>query len=742
MTITVTNIVAGPYVATGSAQSLPFPFKVFTPPEVEVIVGAERTAIDPALYSVTINKAVDGQVMEGGAIELSEGAVEPGVSVSVVAKPALGQELVFSDTASRLRNLNEGLDRAALRALRSAYDGVMEGAGQEILDLAAAAGAAAGLEAGAAASANKADRTGGNITPSDAPLFRGAIQAAPSRIKRGATPRDVADKVSERVSVKDYGAFGDGSSHTLAATTAFRGENTTGWSLAQWQVYFPSATSLSQEIDFLAHAEALRQAKADNLSVEVFVPAGKYMLGADGVVVSRNGTTIRGEGPNATIWRSAKPDGDIFAFKDMATGGIFNGTIAPLVVRTGGAAIRFDNCHNLVSRDMKFDPGAWHGGAPGAEHWSCYDMTAGDAQFLYTVEDFEMNDVRFGFRVGQTGGYVQDVWIGKGVCVARRAGIQAFNVGGLYIYNMPDFLGCYWGLHVVPQSGQVVSGMMVNGMLADTCEFHGVVLRPSAGGRIVDFQMSDVWASSSGTNVPGGGGSLNACGIYIDGTDGVVSGGIINGPRCINNVSHGIQIKNAERISISNPQCNYNSVQSPGSFHGVMLDAGATNISVTGGLSGPAGKFKAQGLPTTQAYGIFINAGAVSCRITSVDVSSNITGGVYNAGTACYVITPGAGLTQAAGATNTLGTAGFNRAPIPDFAVATSLHVSIGGFEPICGFNVYYDFGGATWRYQNDGPAAALVAYPAGLTLVRFAANSSGPDAVAAIASSGLVATV
>lgn len=140
MAITVTNIVAGPYVATGAAQSLPFAFKVFTPAEVEVIYGVDRTAIDPSLYTVTINKAVDGQVMEGGSILLSAGSAPAGQEIRVVAKPARGQALVFSDTTSRLRNLNEGLDRAALRALRAAYDGVFEGAGQEVLDLAEAAG--------------------------------------------------------------------------------------------------------------------------------------------------------------------------------------------------------------------------------------------------------------------------------------------------------------------------------------------------------------------------------------------------------------------------------------------------------------------------------------------------------------------------------------------------------------------------------------------------------------------------
>lgn len=759
MTITITSIVAGPYTATGAAQNLPFAFKVFTPEEIEVVVGADKTPVDPSLYTVTRNLAVDDQVLEGGSVSLLAGAVEAGASIRLIANPHKTQELVFSDTGSRLRNLNEVADRATLRALRATYDGVMEGAGQEVLDLAAAAGAAAG----AAAASDKADRTGANITPTDAPLFRGKIQAAAAVFKRGAASRNTLEKLAERVSVRDYGAFGDGESHTLAATAAFGGENTTGWTLAQWQVYFPGATALSQEIDFLAHAEAVRQAKSASKPLEIFVPAGRYRLGADGLVVSNNGTTIRGEGPNATIWMSSKATGDIFTFKDMATGGIFSGTIAPLVVRTDGAAVRFDNGHNLVSRHMKFDPGAWHGGAAGAEHWSCYDMTAGDAQFLYTVDNFEMNDVRHGFRIGHVGGYVQDVWIGKGVCVARRGGLLAYNVGGLYIDNKPDFLGCRWGLQVIPGAGQMVSGMMVTGLLADTCEFHGVAIQPTPGGSVVDFQMSDVWSSSSGTTVPGGETSPGACGIYIDGSDGYVGGGIINGPRCVNNTSHGIHIRNASEITISNPQCNYNSVRSPGSFNGIQLDAGAKNITIVGGFCGPTGKFKKNGVPTTQYFGVFIFTGAENVKVIYVDVDGNLQPGVNNGGTNCFVVTPGSGggggggtvtgpINQPGGTTNVMGeisqnveTAnrfgrmGLGRNPIAGQSLATRDPIAVGGFEPIVGFNAYYDISGGTWRYQGNGPAAALTAKSGGLRLILFADNSSGVDAPATISSFGMV---
>ncbi|MNQ65992.1 hypothetical protein D3C85_804690 [compost metagenome] len=542
------------------------------------------------------------------------------------------------------------------------------------------------------------------------------------------------------LNVKDFGAFGDGLSHTLASTTVFQGVNTTGWSLTQWQTYFPSATNLSQEIDYLAHVAAIAKAVADNAPTQIYAPAGRYRLGTGEIVVATRGISIVGDGPGSTVWLSSKPDGDIFTFRNMSAGGISAGNIVPLVARTDGAAVAFVNGHNLVSRDMQFDPGYWHGGT--GEHFACYEMIGGADQFLYTVEHFEMNHVRFGIRIGRHSGYVQDMWIGKGTIVARETGIQAYHVGGLYIYNMPSSLTCRVGLQCVPGVGQTVSGMMVSGYLADTCENHGVDIAPN-GGSVVDFQLTDLWASSSGTTVPGSDTSPNHCGINIDGSNGYVGGGIITSPRCIGNVSHGMRIQHASEITISNPQFNYNSVRSYGSFNGLMIDNGCENITVVGGFSGATGKFKDQpGLPPTQNYGAFIWSGAKNVKITNLDVSANINAGIPALGPDCFVLQPGEGLVQRLSERNTLGSLGVGRSPLPGYSIAAKDHITLAGDITHIGFNAYWDYNALVWKYQGNGAAYALRALPAGLELIRFGVNASGVDAVASIVSTGKVQAI
>lgn len=121
MTITVTDIEAGPFPATGAAQVLPFAFKALSDDEVEVIAAtaAGEVVVAPSSYSVARNTEIDGSSAEGGSVTITYDA---GVDLYVRAKPHARQEQVWSDTGGRLRNLNDALDRAHLLGLRTASD--------------------------------------------------------------------------------------------------------------------------------------------------------------------------------------------------------------------------------------------------------------------------------------------------------------------------------------------------------------------------------------------------------------------------------------------------------------------------------------------------------------------------------------------------------------------------------------------------------------------------------------------
>jgi len=158
MTIAVTSLTAGPFTPTGLAQALPFAFKAYSTAgvrelEVYQLLGVVETIISPANYTVTVNTDVTGAVLEGGTVNLLVGAASVSLgNLYVRAAPAQTQTQVWSDTGSRLKNLNEALDRAALRhnRLREQF------ASTPSATMAAAAAAAASAAAAAAAAAESA----------------------------------------------------------------------------------------------------------------------------------------------------------------------------------------------------------------------------------------------------------------------------------------------------------------------------------------------------------------------------------------------------------------------------------------------------------------------------------------------------------------------------------------------------------------------------------------------------------
>lgn len=199
MTITVTDIDQGPFVATGAAQTVPYTFMTLTDGEIDVFydVGAGRVLIDPALHTVNPNKSVDGSAKEGGSVELSASAAPSGASIYLRANPRFDRDIVWSDVGSRLRNLNDENDRAVLRDLVlqidvDAFNAIASGVYAARDEAVAAAGVSVGVEevvedaleqiqdlASGAPDApsilNKADKDFANVVPDTG---RGALETA------------------------------------------------------------------------------------------------------------------------------------------------------------------------------------------------------------------------------------------------------------------------------------------------------------------------------------------------------------------------------------------------------------------------------------------------------------------------------------------------------------------------------------------------------------------------------------
>ena len=96
-----------------------------------------------------------------------------------------------------------------------------------------------------------------NVTLSSAPIFQSLQQA-----------------IAEIGKLYAYGFVGGNSysaSHPLSSITSFNGANSTGWTLAQWQIVLPAATALTNEADEVAIQSAINAATGPT---SITLPAG------------------------------------------------------------------------------------------------------------------------------------------------------------------------------------------------------------------------------------------------------------------------------------------------------------------------------------------------------------------------------------------------------------------------------------------------------------------------------------
>lgn len=105
---------------------------------------------------------------------------------------------------------------------------------------------------------------------------------------------------------RSYGAIGDGVPRTLAQMASFRGQNTSGWTLSQWQQVLPHATAMTNRLDWACVQDAVRTAKARG-GGRVVLPTGGYTMDAANPVVL---------GANPSVHLSGEGNASVLLFSD------------------------------------------------------------------------------------------------------------------------------------------------------------------------------------------------------------------------------------------------------------------------------------------------------------------------------------------------------------------------------------------------------------------------------------------
>lgn len=435
----------------------------------------------------------------------------------------------------------------------------------------------------------------------------------------GAVARSAQDKLREIVSVKDFGALGDGSNDDTAEIQA--------------------------AIDY---AESLAAA-SPNRGMVVYFPPGQYIVSAT-LTITTSRVSLRGAGSSHVRILRAANYGNTFTILSETAGTLniltrveisgmtLEHNTAPAVAMTGihiqAVAVTY-----LRIIDVEITNGKY-----GIALYGCVDVEI-DSCYLVSLSTGGVNNATVG--VGLYDAAASGYALGSAVSLPTEVMLHnteifgTLNTGwnyGLLINAGEDVTisNCYLGnasvanvlIQQTSRNKLILEVAFTNGTYIDGAGEDSVKIEGD-GGDGTEYIGS---VSFDGIDIKGQGGQTNN-GIFVSGTS---RGGTfaqacvnlrVNGCRIGDFDESGIRIDGCVNAMLSNNIIGGNNYNNATGGRGILLGAACTRVSVNGGRSGGL----SYGAGTSfQAHGIEIVVGASELHIDGVDVSNNTTGGVLD----------------------------------------------------------------------------------------------------------------
>ena len=446
----------------------------------------------------------------------------------------------------------------------------------------------------------------------------------------GAVATTVQAKLREYVSVKDYGATGNGTTDD----TAF-----------------------------------IQNAINANPGRTIFFPSGTYKFTS--ITVTSNSTTLLGEGNfnNGTVLASTNTTGNDVTFSGAQHAGIQNMYFRPTVKKSSGYAVYFtNNAYECFATNVRVD-----------YHFSGFG--------LYQATGTTINSCQCRYLLGSAGIYFG----GSASIGSYRAVLSNFDADNPYIteplartawasttaYNVGDVVyvsGVIWQCatagtsSATPPSGypgttaqQVFSTTVADGSVTwnfialqslywitqDSYSYSLVIdaaaiLNGGGGYRMTNSvgtaasrpKWSFVWDMECDHNFFNGVLCEGGEGLVMDGCwvgSVLLGNGVeitaayagevtLSSTRIYGNAQHGVLIRNGPRsVIISSCYIGYNSTSSLYTYHGITCSAGASEFVISNNIIGEL----ISAVGNTQGYGVFITAGASDNFVITGNVFKN-----------------------------------------------------------------------------------------------------------------------
>ena len=432
----------------------------------------------------------------------------------------------------------------------------------------------------------------------------------------GSVVRTTISKLSDFISVKDFGAVGNGLTNDQPAIQA--------------------AINYAGSIG----------------GGTVYMPAGLYRIDSS-ISWSYNGVYLRGDGEGATALK-ATFNGNIITIQGVDTntnvsgavstahnGGVSRMRIVSSIDRTTGSAIYTAQCYNILLEQLRFD------GYPLALNSASQPDAGGNLNIAITiyggrlqnntcVRDFEINGCNIGIYIGSINLIVKNVHLSNGeINNCLKTGVLVNSCTGLDVLNV-GVTGCYtngWAL-IGPGPNGIRYVSFVNAR-ANSNHEGGFKFLPD-NGYISNITMTGCVANNNGNGtIPNSTTTYQPTvgfGILIQQqATGYVENIVIDSTTIANNGFNGIQIYSGIHVTVTNCLIENNSSYTPkvGQGYGIFVADLVNYFIITGNQIGSTGKANSLGqIADSQGYGIFIGADTDNFTVCNNVLKGNKTAGM------------------------------------------------------------------------------------------------------------------
>ncbi|WP_339077833.1 glycosyl hydrolase family 28-related protein [Acetobacter sp. AC2005] len=388
------------------------------------------------------------------------------------------------------------------------------------------------------------------------------VSSALGKVLGASVSRYLNSKLLDIISVRDFGAKGDGVTDDTAAINAA-----------------------------ISYAHT-----TNNKGGRIFFPDGVYNVSST-IILTGSGFSLIGTSPRAATIQSTVTSGNIIQIgqspdnlNNNQNDQIFGLNIISQNPMTSGAAIYADGVYNLKIDNVRIGENIFDGLEVENSIRSTYGVMIHHL-WLASILD---KGIIIGALAQTQQQVVTDVFLSDSMILPAGSsaicGVCLYGAGGFYASGVDitsngdsHFINA---MHIKPNAGSDVNAVMLSRFLMDDSTDENLLL--DGDGFIADVTLTNVWASTSNT----------ASGIVINNTN--TDGFTISGSTVDSNAQNGITINGGVNISVSSSRILNNSMSSNGSFNGIAVgvQTGKTSpasYSITDNQIGNGGFFNLNG---------------------------------------------------------------------------------------------------------------------------------------------------